>query len=127
MQSQSVCPDCHGTGKIPEKKCKHCRGTGTAKETVEKKINVPAGIDDGQKLKYAGLGEASQSGGPNGDLYIVIQNKTHDIFIRQGDNLYCEVPISYSTAVLGGEVESSNFKWKEDCKSTRRNRKWKIT
>ena len=51
MQSQSVCPDCHGTGKIPEKKCKHCRGTGTAKETVEKKINVPAGIDDGQKIK----------------------------------------------------------------------------
>ena len=105
MQSQSVCPDCHGTGKVPEKKCKHCRGTGTAKETIEKKINVPAGIDDGQKLKYAGLGEASQSGGPNGDLYIVIRIKPHDIFIRQGDNLYCEVPISYSTAVLGGEVE----------------------
>ena len=105
MQSQTICPDCHGTGKIPEKKCKHCHGTGTAKETVEKKINVPAGIDDGQKLKYAGLGEASQSGGPNGDLYIVIRIKSHDIFVRDGENLYCEVPISYSTAVLGGEVE----------------------
>ena len=99
------CPDCHGKGKIPEKKCKHCRGTGAAKETIEKKVNVPAGIDDGQKLKYAGLGEASQNGGPNGDLYIVIRIKSHDIFARNGGNLYCEVPISYSTAVLGGEVE----------------------
>ena len=116
MQSQSVCPDCHGTGKVPEKKCKHCRGTGTAKETVEKKINVPAGIDDGQKLKYAGLGEASQSGGPNGDLYIVIRIKPHDIFIRQGDNLYCEVPISYSTAVLGGEVEVPTLNGKKTVK-----------
>ena len=116
MQSQSVCPDCHGTGKVPEKKCKHCRGTGTAKETVEKKINVPAGIDDGQKLKYAGLGEASQNGGPNGDLYIVIRIKPHDIFIRQGDNLYCEVPISYSTAVLGGEVEVPTLNGKKTVK-----------
>ena len=99
------CPDCHGKGKIPEKKCKHCRGTGAAKETIEKKVNVPAGIDDGQKLKYAGLGEASQNGGPNGDLYVVIRIKSHDIFVRDGENLYCEVPISYSTAVLGGEVE----------------------
>ncbi|WP_288165878.1 DnaJ C-terminal domain-containing protein, partial [Fusobacterium sp. CAG:649] len=72
---------------------------------VEKKVNVPAGIDDGQKLKYTGLGEASQNGGPNGDLYIVIRIKPHDIFIREGENLYCEVPISYATAVLGGEVE----------------------
>ncbi len=62
-------------------------------------------VDDGQKLKYAGLGEASQSGGPNGDLYIVIRIKSHDIFVRDRENLYCEVPISYSTAVLGGEVE----------------------
>ena len=86
-------------------KCEHCHGTGIAKETVEKKINVPAGVDDGQKLKYAGLGEASQSGGPNGDLYIVVRIKSHDIFVRDRENLYCEVPISYSTAVLGGEVE----------------------
>jgi len=97
-------------------KCEHCHGTGTAKETVEKKINVPAGIDDGQKLKYAGLGEASQSGGPNGDLYIVIRIKPHDIFIRQGENLYCEVPISYATAVLGGEVEVPTLNGKKTVK-----------
>ena len=116
MQSQTICPDCHGTGKIPEKKCKHCHGTGTAKEIVEKKINVPAGIDDGQKLKYAGLGEASQNGGPNGDLYIVIRIKPHDIFIREGENLYCEVPISYATAVLGGEVEVPTLNGKKTVK-----------
>lgn len=116
MQSQTICPDCHGTGKIPEKKCKHCHGTGTAKEIVEKKINVPAGIDDGQKLKYTGLGEASQNGGPNGDLYIVIRIKPHDIFIREGENLYCEVPISYATAVLGGEVEVPTLNGKKTVK-----------
>ena len=102
MQSQTICPDCHGTG--------------TAKEIVEKKINVPAGIDDGQKLKYTGLGEASQNGGPNGDLYIVIRIKPHDIFIREGENLYCEVPISYATAVLGGEVEVPTLNGKKTVK-----------
>ena len=67
-------------------------------------------------MKYADLGEASQSGGPNGDLYIVIRIKPHDIFIRQGDNLYCEVPISYSTAVLGGEVEVPTLNGKKTVK-----------
>ena len=105
MQSQSVCPDCHGKGEIPEKKCKHCHGSGTERETVEKRVNIPAGIDDGQKLKLSGMGEASHNGGPNGDLYVVIRIKQHDIFERRGDNLYCEVPISFSMAVLGGEVE----------------------
>ena len=99
------CPDCHGKGQVPEKKCQHCHGSGNATETVEKKINVPAGIDDGKKIKYAGFGQASQNGGPNGDLYVVIRIKSHDIFVRDRENLYCEVPISYSTAVLGGEVE----------------------
>ena len=122
------CEYCHGTGGEDDKMktCPTCNGQGTirtqqrtilgVKETVEKKINVPAGIDDGQKLKYAGLGEASQSGGPNGDLYIVIRIKPHDIFIRQGDNLYCEVPISYSTAVLGGEVEVPTLNGKKTVK-----------
>ena len=105
MQSQTVCPDCHGKGKVPEKKCSHCHGVGTEKETIEKKITVPAGIDEGQKLRYSGFGEASQNGGPSGDLYIVIRIKKHDIFERYGIDLHCEVPISYATAVIGGEVE----------------------
>ena len=112
MQSQSVCPDCHGTGKVPEKKCKHCRGTGTAKETVEKKINVPAGIDDGQKLKYAGLGEASQSGGPNGDLYITFQILPDPTFERIGNDLKTKVTIDMYTAILGGEVQVSTLSGK---------------
>lgn len=105
MQSQTVCPECHGKGEIPEKKCKACNGSGLEKETVEKKVNIPAGIDDGQKLKFTGMGEASASGGPNGDLYILIKIKKHDIFERDEQDLYCEVPISYSMAVLGGEIE----------------------
>ena len=105
MQSQTVCPDCHGKGKVPEKKCSHCHGVGTEKETIEKKITVPAGIDEGQKLRYSGFGEASENGGPSGDLYIVIRIKKHDIFERYGIDLHCEVPISYATAVIGGEVE----------------------
>ena len=105
MQSQTICPECNGKGKVPIKKCKHCHGTGTEKETVEKKINIPAGIDDGQKLKLSGMGEASLNGGPNGDLFVNIRIKRHDFFERDGVDLYCEIPISFTTAVLGGEVE----------------------
>jgi len=99
------CDVCHGTGKVPKEKCPTCHGTGVKKEKVEKHVKIPAGIDDGQKLRLAGMGEASESGGPNGDLYIFIKVKKHSIFERHGSDLYCEVPISYTTAVLGGEVE----------------------
>ncbi|MDO4690026.1 MAG: molecular chaperone DnaJ [Fusobacterium sp.] len=105
MQSQTVCPDCHGRGEVPEKKCKSCHGSGVERETLERKINIPAGIDDGQKLKLSGFGDASTSGGPNGDLYVLIKIKRHEIFERDEDDLYCEIPISYSMAVLGGEIE----------------------
>lgn len=116
MQTQTVCPDCQGKGSIPEKKCKVCHGTGVQKETVEKKINIPAGIDDGQRLKVAGAGEASTNGGPNGDLYVVIRIKRHDIFERDEQDLYCEVPISYSMAVLGGEIEIPTLTGKKTIK-----------
>ncbi len=116
MASQSVCPDCNGQGEIPEKKCKHCHGSGTEKEVVEKKVKIPAGIDDGQKLRVPGMGEASLNGGPNGDLYVVIRLKRHEIFERDGEDLYCEIPISYSMAVLGGEVEIPTLKGKKSIK-----------
>lgn len=105
MASQSECPDCHGKGKIPEKKCKSCYGSGIAKETVEKKIKIPAGIDRGQKLRLEGMGDASENGGPNGDLYVIINVKDHPVFTRRENDIYCEVPIKFSTAVLGGEIE----------------------
>lgn len=116
MQSQTVCPECHGRGEIPEKKCKVCNGSGVEKETVEKNINIPAGIDDGQRLKLSGMGEASTSGGPNGDLYVQIRVKRHEIFERDENDLYCEVPISYSMAVLGGEMEIPTLTGKKTIK-----------
>jgi molecular chaperone DnaJ len=99
------CDMCHGTGKVPEEKCPTCHGTGVEKEKVEKHVKIPAGIDDGQRLRLGGMGEASESGGPNGDLYLFIRVKEHTVFERHGSDLVCEVPISYIKAVLGGEVE----------------------
>lgn len=116
MASQSVCPECNGKGKIPVKNCKHCHGSGVEKETVEKTVNIPAGIDDGQKLKLAGMGEASLNGGPNGDLYVVIRIKRHEIFERDEEDLHCEIPISYSMAVLGGEIQIPTLKEKKSIK-----------
>ncbi len=116
MVSQSECSECHGKGKIPEKKCKTCGGTGITKETVEKKIKIPAGIEDGQKLRLDGMGEASENGGPNGDLYIVIRVKDHAIFERRGMDIYCEIPIKFTTAALGGEVEIPTLKGKKNMK-----------
>lgn len=116
MQTQTVCPECNGKGEIPETKCKHCHGSGVEKETIEKKVSIPAGIDDGQKLKLKGLGNASTSGGPNGDLYVVIRVKKHDFFERDEDDLLCEVPISYSMAVLGGEIEIPTLNGKKTIK-----------
>lgn len=116
FESYAECDECHGKGEIPEKKCKTCHGTGIVKETVEKKIKIPAGIDDGQKLRLDGMGEASETGGPNGDLYVIIRVKEHDLFQRRGDDIICEVPITFTTAALGGEVEIPTLNGKKNIK-----------
>lgn len=118
MVSHTECSECHGKGQVPEKKCKSCGGTGIVKETVEKKIKIPAGIEDGQKLRLEGMGEASESGGPNGDLYVVIRVKNHAIFERRGNDIYCEIPIKFTTAALGGEVEVPTLNGKKNMKIT---------
>lgn len=105
IQNVVECPDCHGRRKIPEKKCTHCHGTGVEKEKIEKVVKIPAGIDDGQKLKLSGMGEASRTGGPFGDLYVHVRVKPHAIFERHDMDLFCEVPITFATAVGGGELE----------------------
>jgi molecular chaperone DnaJ len=105
FQNVTECPDCHGKGKVPEKKCHTCGGTGIDKEKVEKSVKVPAGIDDGQRLRLSGMGEASLDGGPNGDLYIYISVKPHEIFKRVDNDIHCRIPISFATAALGGEIE----------------------
>lgn len=116
MVSHTECSECHGKGQVPEKKCRTCGGTGITKETIEKKIKIPAGIEDGQKLRLEGMGEASENGGPNGDLYVVIRVKDHPIFERRGMDIYCEVPIKFTTAALGGEVEVPTLKGKKNMK-----------
>lgn len=99
------CPTCAGKGEVPKEKCKKCHGTGQEKETVERKVKIPAGIDDGQRLRLSGLGEASPNSGPNGDLYIYVRVRAHELFERIDDDIICEVPISFTIATLGGEIK----------------------
>lgn len=101
----SECDECHGTGKIPEKKCHSCNGTGVEKETEIRKVRIPAGVETGQRLVIRDGGNVGENGGVFGDLYIYINVKKHEIFERHGNDIYCQVPIGMTTAILGGEVE----------------------
>lgn len=102
---QQTCPDCNGAGKTIKDKCTVCHGVGLVKENRKVNVNVPAGVDDGATLRLTGEGEAGLNGGPNGDLYVHIRVRQHKVFTRQGRDLHCEVPISFITAALGGEVD----------------------
>ena len=99
------CDICHGTGKIPEKSCHTCNGTGIERETVTRKIRMPSGVETGQRLVVRDGGDVGENGGIYGDLYIYINVKKHEIFERNGNDIYCQVPIGMTTAILGGEVE----------------------
>jgi molecular chaperone DnaJ len=102
---QQTCPTCRGTGKQIKDPCGKCYGQGRVQETKTLSVKVPAGVDTGDRIRLAGEGEAGERGGPAGDLYVQIQVKEHEIFTRDGANLYCEVPISFPTACLGGDIE----------------------
>jgi molecular chaperone DnaJ len=102
---QQTCPHCQGTGSIIADPCPDCRGKGRVQEHKTLSVKVPAGVDSGDRIRLAGEGEAGESGGPPGDLYVQIRVKEHPIFQREDNNLYCEVPISFTTAALGGELE----------------------
>jgi molecular chaperone DnaJ len=102
---QQTCPHCHGTGKIIPEPCVTCTGQGKVKKTKTLEVKIPAGIDEGMRIRSAGNGEPGTNGGPAGDLYIEIRLKKHDIFERDGDDLHCTVPISITTAALGGAIE----------------------
>ena len=105
MQTQKTCDTCHGTGKIIENKCPNCRGTGFVRVPKKLEVNIPAGIDDGQQLSLRYQGSDGMNGGNAGDLYIIISVRPHSVFERDGDDLYCEVPITYAEATLGAELE----------------------
>jgi len=102
---QQTCPHCHGSGKIIPEPCPTCHGQGRIKRQKTLEVKIPAGIDDGMRIRSAGNGEPGTNGGPAGDLYIEIRLRKHDIFERDGDDLHCSVPISMVTAALGGEIE----------------------
>jgi len=102
--STRPCSACNGTGKIIKEPCSDCRGTGRIRKNTRIAINVPAGIDNGQTISMRGEGEAGKRGGPRGDLYVSINVRPHKLFKRKGYDLYYEMPISFTTAALGGEI-----------------------
>lgn len=103
--TQRPCSACGGTGQIIKEKCPRCSGRGHVRVTRTASVNVPAGIDDGQIMTLSGQGESGVRGGPAGDLYVYIHVKQHKLFKREGYNLYCEIPLSFTQAALGGEIE----------------------
>lgn len=100
-----TCPRCEGSGRIIEKPCKACHGAGRRERTTKIKLRIPPGVDTGSRLRSSGNGEAGLRGAPSGDLYVVLHVKKHDIFERDGDDLICEVPLSFVQAALGAEIE----------------------
>ena len=105
FQMQQTCPQCRGTGKIIPDPCTTCHGQGKIKNQKTLEVKIPAGIDDGMRIRSTGNGEPGSNGGPSGDLYIDIRVKKHEIFERDGDDLHCEVPINLVLAALGGEID----------------------
>lgn len=102
---QQTCPHCHGSGKVIPDPCPSCGGQGRVKRAKTLEVKIPAGIDEGMRIRSAGNGEPGTNGGPPGDLYIEIRIKKHEIFERDGDDLHCTVPVSITTAILGGTIE----------------------
>lgn len=105
MVNRRTCPHCQGTGKIIPEKCETCHGSGRVTKRKKIKVTIPAGVDDGQRLRIAGQGEAGANGGPAGDLYIVFRVKAHDKFIREEDDIYLELPLTFPQVALGDEIE----------------------
>jgi molecular chaperone DnaJ len=102
---QQTCPNCHGRGSIIADPCKSCHGRGRVEETKTLSVKIPAGVDTGDRIRLSGEGEAGMAGGPPGDLYVQVSVRQHEIFTRDGSDLYCEVPIDFVDAALGGELE----------------------
>jgi len=102
---QQTCPACKGAGTIITDPCEDCHGRGRVRKTKTLSVKVPAGVDDGDRIRLSGEGEAGRNGGPSGDLYVEIRVRPHKIFERIGADLSCEIPLSFATATLGGDVE----------------------
>ena len=105
MEEEAICPQCNGNGKIVTEKCPDCAGKGYKKKRKTVNLNIPAGINNGQQLRQSGLGELGQRGGPNGDLYIEVNVKTHPYFKRDGNDIHIEIPLDFVDAILGTTVD----------------------
>ena len=105
VQTQKTCTNCHGTGKVIKEVCDTCKGKGTVRKQAKIKIKIPAGLDDNQTIVLRGEGEPGKRGGANGDLYIVVRVKRHSIYTRNGDKVLCEVPITFTQATLGADIQ----------------------
>lgn len=105
FQTQGACPNCRGTGKIIRKPCKKCGGTGKVRKSRTLKVKIPAGIDDGQSIQLRGQGNAGVNGGPSGDVIVTISIRPHPLFTRDGNNVICEIPISFPQAALGDTLQ----------------------
>ncbi len=102
---ERTCGTCNGSGQIIKNPCKTCRGEGRVNKEKKLAVKIPAGVDDGNKIRLSGEGEAGSRGGPAGDLYVFVSIKKHGFFNRDGDDIYCEIPIKFTTAALGGSLE----------------------
>jgi molecular chaperone DnaJ len=105
FMTEQTCPRCHGSGTIITDPCTSCNGQGKTKRNKTLEVDIPQGIDEGMRIRSTGHGEPGVNGGPSGDLYVEVHIKEHAIFKRDGDNLHCEVPISFVQAALGGDIE----------------------
>ena len=105
MQTQKACPNCSGKGKIIKNPCKNCNGKGYVKVTKKLEVTIPAGIDNGQRIVLREQGSAGRNGGRNGDLIIEVRVKEHKFFERRGNDVFCEVPISFTEAALGAQID----------------------
>jgi len=102
---QQTCPRCHGSGKMIATPCKDCSGSGRIKQHKTLSVKIPAGVDNDDRIRLSGEGEQGANGGPPGDLYVVVHIKPHSVFQRDHNDLHCEMPISFATAALGGEID----------------------
>jgi molecular chaperone DnaJ len=115
---QQTCPTCSGKGKIINDPCPACSGKGRKEKTKTLSVKIPAGVDTGDRIRLSGEGEAGENGAPAGDLYVQVHVKDHPIFQRDGNNLYCEVPLSFTRAALGGDIEVPTLDGKVKLKIT---------
>ena len=102
---QQTCPDCHGTGQVIKDPCPDCHGHGRVQDQKKLSVKIPAGVDNGDQVRLTGEGEAGEQGAPAGDLFVQVRIKPHELFVREGNNLVCEVPIAFTTACLGGDLQ----------------------